>query len=52
MNLRMVEGIFDYRKKREAYENGFQPVPVNWEISSPRRKDLFAKLKRFTDALN
>ena len=45
-------GYFDYRKKGEGYENGFQSVPVNWEISSPRKKGFFGKLKEITGGLN
>lgn len=41
-------GYFDYRKKGEGYENGFQSVPVNWEISSPRKKAFFDKLEEIT----
>ncbi len=41
-------GYFDYRKRGEGYENGFQSVPVNWEISSPRKKGFFNKLKEIT----
>jgi hypothetical protein len=39
-------GYFDYRMKGEQYNDGFQSVPVNWKISSPRKKGFFDLLKR------
>jgi len=44
-------GYFDYRKKGEGYGNGFQSVPINWGISSPRKKAFFEKLKEITGGL-
>lgn len=41
-------GYFDYRMKNENYDDGFQSVPVNWTISSPRKKAFFNKLKEIT----
>ncbi|GAA5220377.1 hypothetical protein [Membranihabitans marinus] len=41
-------GYFDYRMKGEGFDDGFQSVPVNWGISSPRKKDFFMKLKEIT----
>ena len=41
-------GYFDYRMKNEGYDYGFQSVPVNWEISSPRKIDFFNKLEEIT----
>lgn len=38
-------GFFDYRMKNEGFEEGYQSVPVNWQISSPRKKAFFSKLK-------
>lgn len=34
-------GYFDYRKGGEGYDDGYQSVPVNWAISSPRKKAFF-----------
>lgn len=34
-------GFFDYRMKDEAFDDGYQSVPVNWGISSPRKKGFF-----------
>ncbi|HEX2976993.1 MAG TPA: hypothetical protein VHO68_13730 [Bacteroidales bacterium] len=41
-------GFFDYRMKDEAFENGYQSVPVNWGISSPRKEAFFNLLKDIT----
>lgn len=41
-------GFFDYRFKEEGYESGFQSVPVDWKISSDRKKSFFKKLKEIT----
>ena len=42
-------GYFDFRMKDEGYENGFQSVPVDWGITSERKKAFFGKLKEITD---
>jgi hypothetical protein len=44
-------GYFDYRMKDEKFEDGYQSVPVNWGISSPRKKAFFNKLKEITGGL-
>ncbi|MEP1487549.1 MAG: hypothetical protein ABJK28_03870 [Algibacter sp.] len=44
-------GYFDYRMKEEGFKDGFQSVPVNWEISSPRKKGFFNKLEEITGGL-
>lgn len=44
-------GYFDYRMKEEGYDNGFQSVPVNWEISSARKKAFFNKLEEITGGI-
>ncbi|NJX16460.1 hypothetical protein [Tamlana crocina] len=41
-------GYFDFRRKDEPFEEGFQTVPVNWEISSKRKKAFFEKIKEIT----
>lgn len=41
-------GYFDYRKKDEGFESGFQSVPVDWQINSERKKDFFNTLKKIT----
>jgi hypothetical protein len=41
-------GYFDFRMKDEGFDDGYQSVPVNWGISSPRKKAFFEKLKEIT----
>jgi hypothetical protein len=42
-------GYFDYRLKgEESFDEGFQSVPVNWKISSARKKGFFNKVKEIT----
>ncbi|HZP98796.1 MAG TPA: hypothetical protein VFB13_04600 [Reyranella sp.] len=41
-------GYFDYRMSRERFEDGFQSLPVDWTISSKRKRAFFALLKEIT----
>ena len=41
-------GYFDYRMEGEAFDDGFQSVPVNWGISSPRKRAFFQLLGEIT----
>ena len=41
-------GFFDYRHEGEGFEQGYQSVPVDWKISSERKKSFFNKLKEIT----
>lgn len=41
-------GYFDYRMKGEGFEHGFQSVPVDWGIDSPRKKAFFNKVEEIT----
>jgi hypothetical protein len=41
-------GYFDYRRMGEAFADGFQSVPVSWQIASPRKRAFFAKLREIT----
>lgn len=41
-------GFFDYRLKDEGFESGYQSVPVDWKISSERKKSFFDKVKEIT----
>jgi hypothetical protein len=41
-------GYFDYRHAREGFSCGFQSLPVDWSISSSRKKCFFALLKEIT----
>ncbi|PKA97750.1 hypothetical protein B0O79_1419 [Flavobacteriaceae bacterium MAR_2009_75] len=41
-------GYFDFRMEGENFDDGYQSVPVNWGISSPRKKAFFNKLEEIT----
>ena len=41
-------GYFDYRMKGEGFDEGYQSVPVNWGISSARKKGFFKLLSEIT----
>ncbi len=41
-------GFFDYRRSRERFEDGFQSLPVDWTISSVRKRGFFGLLKEIT----
>lgn len=41
-------GYFDFRRDGEAFEEGFQSVPVDWGIRSERKRAFFNKLKEVT----
>jgi hypothetical protein len=42
-------GFFDYRMKGEtSFSEGYQSVPVDWRISSDRKKGFFDLLKQIT----
>jgi hypothetical protein len=43
-------GYFDYRMKGEGYDEGYQSMPVNWGISSERKRGFFNLLKEMTGA--
>jgi hypothetical protein len=38
-------GYFDFRMKDEGFDDGYQSVPVNWGISSPRKRGFFHLLR-------
>ncbi|MFI3240494.1 MAG: glycoside hydrolase family 43 protein [Bacteroidales bacterium] len=42
-------GYFDYRREEDSMSDGFQSVPVDWSISSKRKKDFFNTVKRITN---
>ena len=44
-------GYFDYRMKGEGPADGYQSVPVDWSIGSPRKRAFFAKLREITGGL-
>ena len=41
-------GYFDYRMKGEGFDEGYQSVPVNWGISSARKRGFFDLLQDMT----
>jgi hypothetical protein len=41
-------GYFDYRMQGEGFDDGYQSVPVNWRISSPRKRGFFSLVKEVT----
>lgn len=43
-------GYFDYRMKDEGYNEGYQSVPVNWRISSARKRGFFRLVSEITGA--
>lgn len=43
-------GYFDYRMAGEGYDEGHQSVPVNWGLSSDRKRGFFKLLAEITGA--
>jgi hypothetical protein len=41
-------GFFDYRRDGEAFEEGYQSVPVDWGINSERKQGFFDLVKEIT----
>jgi hypothetical protein len=41
-------GYFDFRMNGETFADGYQSVPTNWSISSPRKKAFFKLLSEIT----
>ena len=41
-------GYFDYRMAGEDFDEGYQSVPTNWEISSERKRGFFKLLSEIT----
>jgi len=41
-------GYFDYRMIDEPFESGYQSVPVDWGVNSPRKKAFFTLLKEIS----
>lgn len=41
-------GYFDFRMKDEGFDEGFQSMPVNWQISSARKKGFFELLQKMS----
>jgi hypothetical protein len=45
---RAAWGYFDFRMKDEGFNEGYQSVPVNWGISSERKRGFFKLLREIT----
>ena len=41
-------GYFDFRMGEEGFDEGYQSVPVNWGISSGRKRGFFSLVKEIT----
>ena len=41
-------GYFDFRMKGEGFDEGYQSVPINWKISSDRKRGFFKLLGEIT----
>ena len=41
-------GYFDFRMSGEGFDEGYQSVPVNWGLSSPRKRAFFDLLAEMT----
>jgi hypothetical protein len=41
-------GYFDFRMKGEGFDEGYQSVPVNWGLSSARKRGFFGLLAEIT----
>ena len=41
-------GWFDYRRKGEALDEGYQSPPVNWGLSSERKRAFFKLIAEIT----
>ncbi len=41
-------GYFDYRFAGEGHDEGYQSMPINWAVSSARKRGFFALLARIT----
>jgi hypothetical protein len=44
-------GFFDYRRRGEGFNEGYQGVPVNWAISSARKRDFFSLVSEITGSI-
>jgi hypothetical protein len=41
-------GFFDFRRPDESFEEGYQSVPADWGIRSPRKRAFFGLLREIT----
>jgi hypothetical protein len=42
-------GLFDYRRSNESPADGFQSVPTDWTIDSPRKEGFFNLLQKLSE---
>ncbi len=45
-------GYFDYRMKSETFNDGYQSLPVDWGVSSDRKRGFFKLLREITGSAN
>ena len=45
-------GYFDFRMKGEGFDEGYQSVPVNWQMSSSRKRGFFQLLGEITGSVS
>lgn len=43
-------GYFDFRRKGESFDEGYQSVPVNWGLGSERKRGFFRLISEITGA--
>jgi hypothetical protein len=43
-------GYFDFRRNPKKLDDGYQSVPVNWGLSSDRKRQFFGKIAEMTGA--
>jgi len=43
-------GYFDFRMKDEGFDEGYQSVPINWGLSSKRKRGFFRLLAEITES--
>lgn len=48
LGMVVILGYFDFRRSGEGFDEGFQSVPVNWTISSDRKRAFFNLVKEIT----
>jgi hypothetical protein len=41
-------GFFDWRMPGEGFDDGYQSVPVNWGVSSERKRAFFSRVREIT----
>lgn len=45
-------GLFDYRRPREGFDEGYQNPPINWGLSSDRKRGFFRLLSEIAGERN